>query len=236
MTRHRSWLYRVARAIVLSVFKVVFRVVIVGRDHVAALGPDAVYIVAPSHRSILDIPFAGYISTRRIRFMAKEELFTTAFGRWLFTKLGAIPVHRDATDRAALRASQQALEDGEPLAIFPEGTRRSGPVVDDLFDGVAYLAAKLGVPILPVGIGGSEQILPTGKVLPRIHKVAVVIGEPIHVDSHVDRGTGVRKRSEISAVTSRLESSLQDAFDEASRIARVRPAGERSATEPREHV
>ena len=220
--------YRFARAVVLSVFKVVFRVRVVGREHVPSSG---VYIVAPSHRSILDVPFAGYISKRRIRFMAKDELFSSRFGGWLFTKLGAIKVDRDVTDRAALRASLQALEDGEPLAIFPEGTRRSGPAITGLFDGVAYLALKLGVPILPVGVGGTEKILPTGKILPRIHKVAVVIGAPIPAPAT----GGVRKRSEIAALTATLQRELQQVFDEAMRRSGVERAPA-SATEAREHV
>ena len=118
--------YRLARALVLTPFKLIFRVKVVGREHV----PDGgAYIVAPSHRSIFDVPFAAFITRRRIRMMAKRELFSSAFGRWLFTKLGAIEVEREVTDRGALRASQAALEAGEPLAIFPEGTRRSGPAV-----------------------------------------------------------------------------------------------------------
>jgi 1-acyl-sn-glycerol-3-phosphate acyltransferase len=220
--------YRFVRAVVLSVFKVVFRVRVVSRGHVP---PSGVYIVAPSHRSILDVPFAAFTSKRRIRFMAKDELFTSRLGGWLFTKLGAIKVDREVTDRAALRASQQALEDGEPLAIFPEGTRRSGPAITDLFDGVAYLALKLGVPILPVGVGGTEKILPTGKVLPRIHKVVVVIGAPIPAPAT----GGVRKRSEVAALTATLQRELEQVFDEAMRRSGV-ATPEHSATEARQHV
>jgi 1-acyl-sn-glycerol-3-phosphate acyltransferase len=218
--------YRFARAVVLSVFKVLFRVHVVGREHVPTEG---VYIVAPSHRSIFDVPFAAFVSKRRIRFMAKDELFSTRFGGWLFKKLGAIKVDREATDRGALRASQQALQQGEPLAIFPEGTRRSGPTIEDLFDGVAYLAGKLDVPILPVGIGGTQEILPSGKVLPRIHKVAIVIGQPISpatgqgTTSERTTARRVRKRSEIAALTAMLQTSLQAAFDEANRRAGATP-------------
>jgi 1-acyl-sn-glycerol-3-phosphate acyltransferase len=213
--------YRFARAVVLSVLKVLFRIQVAGREHVPTSGA---YIVAPSHRSIFDIPFAAFVSKRRIRFMAKDDLFTTRFGGWLFTKLGAIKVARETTDRAALRASQQALEEGEPLAIFPEGTRRSGPVIDDLFDGVAYLAGKLDVPILPVGIGGTQEILPSGKVLPRIHKVAIVIGAPLAARTDASESSArVRKRSEIAAVTTTLEARLQGAFDEANRRAGTTP-------------
>jgi len=204
--------YRVVRAIVLSPFKLLFRVRVEGREHVPTSG---VYIVAPSHRSILDIPFTAFITRRRIRFMAKRELFSSRFGRWLFTKLGAIEVDRGSADRAALRASQAVLEDGELLSIFPEGTRGNGPVVGDLYDGVAYIALKLGVPVLPVGVGGSEEILASGRVLPRIHKVVVVVGEPI-TPSKAD---GLRKRSESQALTEQLRVSLQDCFDRARRAA-----------------
>jgi 1-acyl-sn-glycerol-3-phosphate acyltransferase len=217
-----SW-YRFARAVLLSVFKVVFRVRVIGRDRVPSTG---VYIVAPSHRSILDIPFAAFITRRRIRFMAKKELFSSRVGGWLFTRLGGIAVDRDATDRAALRTSQAALDDGEPLGIFPEGTRRGGPVLGELFDGAAYLALKQGVPIVPVGIGGSEDILASGKVIPRIHKVVVVVGEPI-VPQHTD---GARRRSEYQALTEELRVRLQELFDRAEAAAGVSrvPTGEGS--------
>lgn len=221
--------YRIARALVLTPFKLLFRVRVSGRRNVPARGA---YIVAPSHRSVFDIPFAAFVTRRRIRMMAKRELFSTTFGGWLFTKLGAIQVEREATDRGALRISQQVLREGEPLAIFPEGTRRTGPAIEELYDGVAYLALKVGVPILPVGIGGTEQILATGKVLPRIHKVAIVVGEPI-VPSRKD---GVRKRSEVAEVTAELRTRLQVCFDEARRRASGSPEDATSAAETREHV
>jgi 1-acyl-sn-glycerol-3-phosphate acyltransferase len=223
--------YRVVRAIVLTPFKLLFRVKVLGRANVPRGGA---YIVAPSHRSIFDVPFTAYITRRRIRMMAKRELFSTAFGAWLFRRLGAIEVEREVTDRSALRASQQALTDGEPLAIFPEGTRRNGPTIDGLFDGVAYLALKSGVPIVPVGVGGTEAILPSGKVMPRLHKVAVVVGEPIVPPP----AEGVRKRSEVASLTAELQARLQACFDEALAASGTTPdeANGASAPERREHV
>jgi 1-acyl-sn-glycerol-3-phosphate acyltransferase len=204
----RVILYRIVRAVVLSIFKVVFRVSVKGRDLVPKNG---VYIVAPSHRSILDIPFTAFVTKRRIRFMAKRELFSSRIGRVVFNAMGAISVDRGNTDRAALRESQAALEGGELLSIFPEGTRRHGPVLGELYDGVAYLALKLGVPILPVGVGGSEEILASGRVIPRIHKVAVVVGAPI-IPKPVE---GSRRRSEVAALTQELATSLQLCLTEA---------------------
>lgn len=201
-------IYRIVRVVVLSIFKVLFRVRVTGREHVPR---DGVYIVAPSHRSILDTPFTAYVTRRRIRFMAKRELFSTRVGRVVFNAMGAISVDRGATDRAALRACQETLEAGEPVCLFPEGTRNSGPTLGTLHDGVAYLALKLGVPIVPVGIGGSEEILATGKVIPRIHKIVVVIGPPIEPSPR----DGTRRRSEITKLTEEVRVRLQRSFDDA---------------------
>ncbi len=201
--------YRVARAVVLSIFKVVFRVRITGREHVPKRGA---YIVAPTHRSILDIPFTAFITRRRIRFLAKKELFTTRFGRWLFNKLGAIPVDRAAADRAALRVSSEAIEAGEPVGVFPEGTRHAGALLGTMHDGASYLALKHSLPIIPVGIGGSEEILASGKIFPRFKRVRVVIGPPIPA---ADRTGAVRRRSDLSALTDEVRVRLQECFDAA---------------------
>jgi 1-acyl-sn-glycerol-3-phosphate acyltransferase len=200
--------YRFARAVVLSVLKVVFRVRVVGRDHVPRSGP---YVVAPTHRSILDVPFTAFITTRTIRFLAKEELFSTAFGRWFFTALGAVRVERGTADRSALRALDAALGEGSPVAVFPEGTRKSGPRVGRLFDGAAYLAVKHGVPIVPVGVGGSEEIRPKGKLFPRLRRVAVVVGA--RIDPPVLDGRA--RRSAATKLTDELAGELQRVFTDA---------------------
>ena len=188
--------YQFARAVVLSVFKVVFRVRVVGKERVPVTGA---YILAPSHRSILDVPFAAYVTPRTVRFLAKDDLFSTKFGRTLFDALGAVEVER-----------------GEPVAIFPEGTRHSGPEIAELFAGAAYLSVKFGVPIVPVGIGGSEHILPKGKLFPRVHRVAVSVGEPLHPPVLEGRA----RRSAAKLLTEQLQQSLQACFDDAERLAR----------------
>lgn len=205
--------YRFARAVVLSLCKVAFRVKVRGAEHVP---PTGAYIVAPTHRSNLDTPFAAFVTTRRIRFMAKQELFQHPLGAKLFTALGGVPVERGSpSSRAALKAIQAALADGEPVAVFPEGTRRHGREVTDLFDGTAYLAVKLGVPIVPVGIGGSEEILASGKKLPRLRRVAVVVGPPIVPPA----GATTRKRGDLAAITAELQAELQGLFDQAMALA-----------------
>lgn len=205
--------FRFARGVVAPLCRVVFRVEIRGVEHVP---PTGAYILAPSHRSNLDTPFLALVTPRRIRFMAKQELFGKPWAAKLFTALGGVPVERgSATARSALKAIRATLEAGEPAALFPEGTRRSGPEIAELFDGTAYLAVKLGIPVVPVGIGGSEAILASGKKIPKLHKVAIVVGEPILPPE----GATTRKRSDLAAITAQLQVEIQRLFDEAQALA-----------------
>jgi 1-acyl-sn-glycerol-3-phosphate acyltransferase len=173
-------------------------------------------IIAPVHRSNLDVPVLGATCPRRLRYFAKDSLFRNRFWTWLLTLVGAFPVHRDATDRQALEAAVRILERGEPLAMFPEGERKSGPVVQPLLRGVAYVAGRTQVPILPVGIGGSEHAMPKGQVLPRPSRLVYLYGETIDPP----RAEGKRvSRSEIDRVTAELYEAVQSLFDEAQRRA-----------------
>jgi 1-acyl-sn-glycerol-3-phosphate acyltransferase len=229
--------YRVARALVLTPLKVLLQVSVRGGDKLPRSGA---YVVAPSHRSIMDVILTPFITRRRVRFMAKQELFEKPFLAWLFTALGGFPVDRGVADRSAIRAAEHVLQGGEPLAVFPEGTRHNGPEIGPLFDGAVYLAAKLGVPIVPVGVGGTEQILASGRVLPKLHKVAIVVGDPILPPvppPATGEASGRRprvRRHDVADTTAKLRVALQDCFDEAQSLAGVEPpaaAGPGSAGE-----
>lgn len=200
--------YLFVRAVVLTVCKGLFRVRVRGKEKVP---PTGAYVIAPSHRSLLDTPFSTFLTKRRVFFLAKKEIFEKRWMAKVFLALGGIPVDRGEADRKALRACSAALESGEPVAVFPEGTRHHGPEIKELFDGAAWLAAKARVPIVPVGIGGSEEILSKGKIVPRIHRVAMVVGDPIPPPDD----TGPVRRAEVSAITKRLHVALQEVFDEA---------------------
>jgi 1-acyl-sn-glycerol-3-phosphate acyltransferase len=206
------------RAVVAAVCKLLWRIEVHHRERVPAVGAC---VLAPSHRSYLDTPFLACVTRRRIRFMGKAELWK--YGGWsarFLSALGGFPVDRAGADRAAMRAAEAALAGGEPLGMFPEGTRRSGPVVTDLHNGVAFVAARMGVPIVPIGIGGSERILARGRKLPRLTKVVVVVGEPIHPPAR-EAGASVR-RGDVAALTEQLTGAVQRLFDEAETMALAR--------------
>jgi 1-acyl-sn-glycerol-3-phosphate acyltransferase len=112
-----------------------------------------------------------------------------------------------------MRRCVEILAGGEPLVIFPEGTRRSGPVVVELHEGAAYLATRMGVPIVPVGIGGSERAMPKGARVPRPAKIHLVIGEPITPVWEAAEGRAPRRA--VRELAGRLQNELQRLFDQA---------------------
>ncbi|MGH9306653.1 MAG: lysophospholipid acyltransferase family protein [Acidimicrobiales bacterium] len=181
-----------------------------GGENIPAHGA---YIVAPVHRSNIDFALVAGLSRSRLRYMGKDSVWKyPTLGRF-FTTLGAFPVHRGAPDREAMRRCSEILSNGEPLVIFPEGTRQSGPLVVELFEGAAYLAAKLGVPVIPVGIGGSEAAMPKGSKFPRPARVQMVVGAPLSFPP--SRGNGRVGRASLRAFSDELHAQLQILFDQA---------------------
>ncbi len=184
-----------------------------GREHLPATGA---YVVAPVHRSYVDTPITACITTRRIRFMGKQELWKYRSIGWLIATLGAFPVNRGHADREALTKCVEILEAGEPLTLFPEGERKDGPRIHPLFEGAAYVAARARVPIIPVGIGGSARVMPRHAKMIHPRKVHVVIGEPIWVidpDDPVAAASRRTPREPVRAATAQLHDELQRLFD-----------------------
>ncbi len=203
-------IYRFLRAVAHGLNRLLFRTTVEGREHVPSSGP---VIVAPVHRSFVDFFIASEVTGRKLHYMAKDSLWKNPrAGRFLLS-VGAFPVNRGAADREALRRAQRVLEAGEVLVLFPEGTRRSGPVVEDLHEGVAFLAARTGATVVPVGIGGSASVMPKGSRLPRPRHVHVVVGEPLPPPA---RAASSRvPRSQLRAATAQLCEAVQELYDRA---------------------
>ncbi len=217
MTKPKTWLasaspasrstYRVVRSLVCWFAQLFTRMRIDGRERLPTSGA---YVLAPVHRSYVDTPIVACVTRRRIRFLGKQEMWKYPRLGWFFSALGAFPVNRGTADREALSRCITVLERGEPLVLFPEGERKDGPRVHPLFGGAAFVAARAGVPIVPIGIGGSARVMPRHARMIRPKKVHVVIGDPIIVEI----GAGGRaSRRAITEASEQLAVELQRLFD-----------------------
>lgn len=203
----RVW-YDFVRGALAWFSRIFWRMSVEGSEHVPATGA---FILAPVHRNNVDTPLVCGVGKQRLRFMGKDAMWKYRWPAWFFNSLGGIPVHRGEPDRQAMRRSEAVLAAGEPLVIFPEGTRQSGPIIGHVFDGVAYLALRTGTSIVPVGIGGSEKAMPKGGRMIRPVKVALVVGELIVVTAPAP-GERVPRRA-VKELTQQLTAELQRLFD-----------------------
>ncbi len=203
--------YHVVRSIVWVLWSAMFRPIIEGEHNIPATGP---IVIAPVHRSNVDFAVAIFVTPRKTFFMAKDSLWKVPILRWLISTMGAFPVKRGTADRDSLEKARSVLRDGQPLVLFPEGTRQSGTQIAELHMGAAFVALHTGAQIVPVGIAGTEAVMPKGARFPRPHRISIVVGPPIPV-SEVE---GRIPRSDIQATTDQLRAALQSAQDRANQI------------------
>ena len=207
-SRSQRIAYVCMRGFMIGFTKVYFRVSFAGLEHIPAQGG---FILAPVHRSNIDTFPMIAMTRRRMGFLGKDSLWKTKLTAWFFTTMGGYPVHRGTADREALKRCLQVVNRGEGLILFPEGTRQSGPAVCELFEGAAYTASKANVPILPMGIGGSEKAMPKGAKMLRPVKLHYEIGAPIPAPLAEDGGRA--SREQLHATTKVLHEELQRVFD-----------------------
>jgi 1-acyl-sn-glycerol-3-phosphate acyltransferase len=178
----KPWLVSASRPFGQVLFRSVFRVRVVGAEHVPLSGP---VLLAGNHTGFLDGPLAYAMSPRSATFLAKSELFIGPLARALGW-LGQIPVHRGRPDRTALRSGLAVLRGGGALGVFPEGTRGSGGF-DSTTDGLAYLALRSGAPVVPIAVTGTGAALPRGSTVPKLRApVRIAFGQPVTVDPSGD--------------------------------------------------
>jgi 1-acyl-sn-glycerol-3-phosphate acyltransferase len=206
--------YALARGLVEVVCRSYWRVKIIDGHKLTAHVP---YVIAPVHRSNIDTLLAGCLTRRRIRFMGKDSLWRYGWSGALFSSLGGFPVHRGTPDREALRICEEAVAGGEPVVLFPEGTRQSGPRLHPLFEGAAFVAARARVPLVPVGIGGSEWAMPKGSKRISPVKVVMVVGDPIPPPARSESGRLPRRA--VAEMTEQLATELQKLLDQALKAA-----------------
>ena len=126
-----------------------------GCENIPSQGP---LLIVANHLNLADPPILGLSVGRKVLFMAKEELFHSRLSSYFMRNFGAFPVRRGGLDRKALSHAEEWLAQGGALVMFPEGKRSQNTQLQPAFPGPARVASRIGVPILPVGIIGTENI------------------------------------------------------------------------------
>ena len=195
-------LYQVMHTVVPPLAKAIWRPTVEGLHNLPETGP---VIVASNHLSFADSLVIPIVAPRKVTFLAKAQYFNGtgvkgAISRGFFGGLGMIPVDRDDT-RAALASLDIALDilsKGGAFGIYPEGTRSRDGRLYRGRTGVAHLALTSGAPVVPVGLTGTQDIQPVGSNLPRLAKVTVRFGEPLHFQQKYDGVPVGRARREVT--------------------------------------
>jgi 1-acyl-sn-glycerol-3-phosphate acyltransferase len=212
--KHLSWhtfalpFYWACTYLLRFLLTVLVRWKVTGRQNVPEIGS---FIVVSNHRSNVDPPVLGAaIAKRRIRFMAKVELFKMPMG--IIVKLwDAFPVRRFDADLGAMLTAERILKHGGAIGMFPEGTRSRTGLLGTFHAGTAVIALHTGATVLPCAMVGSEDLTSPLKILKRC-RVSVAIGEPIVLEA-VRRPT----EAQVSELTARIQSAIVELLPESHR-------------------
>jgi len=173
-TREPDWVYELVRVVTVLYGLIFFRIRCIGSDNVPAHGK---VILAPNHFSFMDHFFTGAFIRRRVRFMAKSQLFKPPM-QWIYTHGGVFPVRRGAYDEDAFVTAHSILDREAAIVMYCEGGRsRTGKVGDKARPGIGRLALQSGAPVVPIAIYGSQRVRNWKKL--QFPKVLVQYGEPL---------------------------------------------------------
>lgn len=200
--------YRFVRLIIEILFRLLTRRQLVGLENVRIEPP---YIVALNHISVFDTPVMLTLFRHRIvAFTAEKHRRSPGYGP-LLVAMGTIWVRRGEVDRQALREALDWLAQGGVLGVAPEGTRARGPyALQEAKTGIAYLATRANVPVVPVGIAGTEQLKENLPRLRRTH-LRIGVGEPIYLPTN-GRARGPQLREYTDLIMGRIAELLPEEY------------------------
>lgn len=198
-------LYELSRRYVSPGLRLLFRPKVEGVQHVP---PTGGVILASNHRSFFDSVAIPLVSPRPVYFLAKAEYFTGtgpkgAASRAWFTAMGMIPVERDDARAAtsSLNKGLEVLERGDAFGIYPEGTRSRDGRLYRGHAGIGHLVLTARVPVVPVGLIGTQDVQPIGVNRPRVRPFTVKFGPALHLyDTYADQPPGKARRLVVADI------------------------------------
>jgi 1-acyl-sn-glycerol-3-phosphate acyltransferase len=197
--------YEATRAFAAVALPLIAKLRTQGLENVPASGPA---ILAPNHLSWADIPLLSCPIKRVTHYMAKAELFRIPVLGASFRSLGAFPVRRGESDRDALRVAQRLLGEGKLVVIFPEGHRSEGHALIEAHQGVALIAMRANVPVIPIAISGTERAFHDFNYAWRAPRVLVRYGEPYMLDTSSGRRTSADLKRHTDEIMRRIAAML----------------------------
>ena len=176
----------IVRSILWVLYKIVFRVKVIGKENVPK---DEPFILCGNHVEFIKVPIIEIFTTgrKKVYFMAKIELLNNAFLRWFAYLFNVIPVKRGKQDMYAMKQSLQALNQGDALGIFPEGTTNGLAKKVKVKTGTAYMALRTGSKVLPVGIKTTKT-----------NRVIVNIGKTLNYNEQKEKNPDKEKLEETT--------------------------------------
>lgn len=207
-----TWRFaRVLRVTIAKLILAAYRTRVIGAENVPATGG---FILAGNHVSYLDPVLLWCAASRETHFVAKQELFDIPFLTWPLAHIWAFPIRRGTADREAIQRATDLLVAGEPVGMFPEGTRqRAGGSAElgEAHSGVAFIALRANVPVVPVGISGTDRALPAGARLPRFPRVTIAYGPPMVPGDFTVGGRRERTAAATAEVMRRIVTAREQA-------------------------
>jgi 1-acyl-sn-glycerol-3-phosphate acyltransferase len=197
------WVMKVLLTPLLRAF---YRVKVEGGANVPRQGAA---ILASNHSAFCDSLFLPAVLRRRLTYLAKAEYFENRRTAWFFRAIGQIPLRRGPGSewRRALDSAAAVLEDGKLFGIYPEGTRSKDGRLHRGHTGVAMLALRTGAPVIPVGIIGTREAQPIGRLVARpFSRITIRFGPPLDFSEYAGRD---RERLVLRHVTDTVMSEIQ---------------------------
>jgi 1-acyl-sn-glycerol-3-phosphate acyltransferase len=176
-----------------------------GRENTPVRGP---VLIVCNHLHLADPPIVAASIRLKCVLMAKEALFQQGWSRFWVKNFGAFPVRRNGIDREAIRQAEGWLKKGVSVIMFPEGSRSQNAQMQPALPGAAVIASRMGVPILPVGIAGTDKLNHLAWCFLHRPRITVTIGQPFSLPTNNGKATRELRNELMTDIMKRVASLL----------------------------